>query len=71
MASKKDMRREDLIVPYMEPAVQKNEGDIQGTYLALRQVMRYMQSSNASHQAQWRALCQWLLSSPGTSEPIR
>ncbi|KAJ9622751.1 Eukaryotic translation initiation factor eIF-1 [Taxawa tesnikishii (nom. ined.)] len=29
--SKKDMRREDLIVPYMEPANQKNDADVQGT----------------------------------------
>ncbi|KAF1344821.1 hypothetical protein BDV97DRAFT_63055 [Delphinella strobiligena] len=30
MASKKDMRREDLIVPYMEPATKDDSGDITG-----------------------------------------
>ncbi|MCJ1370126.1 Eukaryotic translation initiation factor eIF-1 [Loxospora ochrophaea] len=31
MASKKDMRRDDLVVPYMDPAKDKNEGDMSGT----------------------------------------
>ncbi|KAF2477272.1 uncharacterized protein BDR25DRAFT_300259 [Lindgomyces ingoldianus] len=31
MASKKDMRRADLIVPYAEPAKEKSDGDIAST----------------------------------------
>ncbi|GAB7353478.1 hypothetical protein MBLNU459_g3932t1 [Dothideomycetes sp. NU459] len=31
MATKKDMRRDDLVVPYMEPASSKNETDISST----------------------------------------
>ncbi|KAF2105833.1 hypothetical protein BDV96DRAFT_508835 [Lophiotrema nucula] len=31
MASKKDMRRADLIVPYAEPAKEKSEGDMAST----------------------------------------
>ncbi|KAF2752000.1 hypothetical protein M011DRAFT_473283 [Sporormia fimetaria CBS 119925] len=31
MASKKDMRRSDLIVPYTQPAADKSEGDVAST----------------------------------------
>ncbi|KAF2723602.1 hypothetical protein K431DRAFT_301509 [Polychaeton citri CBS 116435] len=31
MANRKDMRRDDLIVPYVEPEKEKNEGDMQAT----------------------------------------
>ncbi|OCK83152.1 hypothetical protein K432DRAFT_379783 [Lepidopterella palustris CBS 459.81] len=31
MTSKKDMRRQDLIVPYVEPAKEKSDGDMTST----------------------------------------
>jgi len=31
MASKKDMRREDLIVPYVDPPKEKSDGDMSST----------------------------------------
>jgi translation initiation factor 1 len=31
MASKKDMRRLDLAIPYIEPPKDKNEADMSGT----------------------------------------
>ncbi|PVI06556.1 hypothetical protein DM02DRAFT_649678 [Periconia macrospinosa] len=74
MASKKDMRRADLIVPYSEPAKDKNEGDMAST-MASTLPMAATVSNNTLPQPRmigWVAVVfaiqSWLAESPEQSK---
>ncbi|KAF2245084.1 hypothetical protein BU26DRAFT_462877 [Trematosphaeria pertusa] len=65
MASKKDMRRADLIVPYAEPAKDKSEGDMASTMAStLPMAAIFTRNKMVGWVAVVFALQSWLAESP-------
>ncbi|SLM38457.1 translation initiation factor sui1 [Lasallia pustulata] len=69
MASKKDMRREDLVIPYVSPEKDKDASDMasklhkSNIQLPLRDMRN---SHHGEFKAPWPTLCQW----PRSQTPI-
>ncbi|KAF2834262.1 hypothetical protein M501DRAFT_1001359 [Patellaria atrata CBS 101060] len=67
MASKKDMRRDDLIVPYLEPEKDKSEGDMMGTMSStLPMAAIFTRNKMVGWTAVLFALQTWLAETPET-----
>jgi hypothetical protein len=65
MASKKDMRRADLIVPYAEPAREKSEGDMASTVAStLPMAAIFTRNKTVGWTAVVFALQSWLAETP-------